>query len=143
MALQTNTPVRSVILIAAALCVAACSPSPSFQLRYAPTPVSTPEHDRLTANELARFSGVAPDAYSALQQIRPVFLTTRPGAQILRGETSHIHVLFDGMYGGDVDVLKLIPTKNIESIRRVQAAFLTVPIGQVRPGDTVLMVHLR
>jgi hypothetical protein len=141
--------VRFAILLVAAPGIVACSPPSSFVSRYSAAPATSsittmnPEHDRVTANELSSARATAPDAYSALRLFRPLFFTTRPSGATLRGEVSQIHVVIDGNYSGDVDVLKLIPTTEVASIRRVQAEMITVPIGQVHAGDTVLMVTLR
>jgi hypothetical protein len=130
--------VRSAILFVAALCLAACSPP--VVARYAPAPLN---HDSVTRLEITHVVAGTQNAYSALEQLRPLFLTTRPSSALVHGDVPRIHVFINDFYAGNDDVLKTIPIASIESVRRVQSSMMMATMGEVRPGDTVLMVQLK
>jgi hypothetical protein len=92
---------------------------------------------------LATVSGATQNAYSAVERLRPLFLTTRPGSGTVGGRVSRIHVFIEGSLAGDIDVLKTIPIGTIESIQRVQAMVAFTQYSDVRAGDSVILVRLR
>ena len=106
--------------------------------RYAPTPFSA---DLLTWSELT--SERSFDAYSAVERLRPMFFHIRPGASVVRGQPPLIRVFINGDYAGDTEVLRTIPTRDIESIRRLQPSMAYATLGAGYAGDEVLMVRLR
>ena len=141
---------RPIILIAAALGVAACTRS--FDNRYALTgatvPVSTlastsigASSDLLTWTDLV--TEAPQDAYSAVQRLRPFFLTARPSSADVHGQVPRIRVFIDGDYAGDVDVLRSIPVRDIESIRRLQPLMAYATMGSFHAGEETLLVRLR
>lgn len=127
---------RRIILIPTALVIVACA-RPST-LPYTPRPVS---NDLVTWTELT--TEAPQDTYSALQRLRPLFLAIRPGWSIVHGEIPRIRVFIDGDYAGDVDVLRSIPVRDIESIRRLQPSMAYATMGANHGGEDVLMVRLR
>jgi hypothetical protein len=106
--------------------------------RYEPTPFSA---DLLTWTELT--SERSFDAYSAIERLRPLFFHLRPGASVVHGQPPRIRVFIDGDYAGDTEVLRMIPTREIESIRRVQPSMAYATLGAGYAGDEVLIVRLR
>ncbi len=129
---------RRIVPVLAALGVAACAASPARDSRFTPTPFSS---DLITWNELA--AKPLENAYSAVEHLRPLFLSPRPGPADARGQPRTIRVFIDGDFAGDEDVLRSIPVRDIESIRRVQPAMAYATIGSLHMGDEVLMVRLR
>jgi hypothetical protein len=105
---------------------------------YPRTPISA---DVITAAEISR--GSPQNAYSALEQLRPFFLRPRPSGVDVRGLPPRMHVFIDGAFSGDLDVLKMIPASEIESITRVQPSMAFTTMGAIRASDGVLMVRLR
>ena len=101
------------------------------------------DYDTLTSKELATLVGAPQNAYSAVEQLRPLYLATRPGVSALRGVAPRLHVFVNGSYAGDVEVLKMIPFASVESIRHVRATVAFTQYGEIHSGDGVLMVRLR
>ena len=115
-----------------------CAPASQLQPYY-----RTPTAGQvLTQRELATVVGMQ-TTYSAVEHLRPLFLTTRPAPETLLGAPPRVHVFINGSLAGDVDVLKMIPLRSVESIERVPAPFALTLFGRVGAGDTVLMVQLR
>ena len=83
------------------------------------------------------------NAYVAVERLRPLFLQPRPGAGDVRGEPRTISVFIDGDFAGGLDVLRSIPVRDIESIRRVQPTLAYAAIGSLHMADEILMVRLR
>jgi hypothetical protein len=127
----------SAVITMAALFSAACATSVARQ-QYAPAAYSS---DLLTWTELA--AGTHRDAYAAVEQLRPLFLSPRPGAADARGQARTIRVFIDGDFAGDEEVLRSIPVADIESIRRVQPTIAYATMGSLHMGDEILLVRLR
>jgi hypothetical protein len=131
------TAALSAFVLFVTLGTTACAPA--RQQWSSRPPVSA---DVITASEIGRAS--PKNAYSALEELRPLFLRTRPNAASdARGEAPRINVFIDGSFSGELDVLKLIPASDIESITRVQPEMAFTTMGDIRAGDGVLMVRLR
>lgn len=126
----------SVIMTTAVLSSAACAAAGGRQ--HAPAAYQS---DLLTWNDLA--GETHQDAYSALERLRPFFLTPRPNSADARGERRTIRVFIDGDFAGDEEILRSIPVRDIESIRRVQPAMAYATMGSLHMGDEVIMVRLR
>ena len=126
----------SAVITTAALFSAACATSVGRQ--YSPAAYSS---DLLTWNELA--AETHQDAYSALERVRPFFLTPRPSSADARGQPRTIRVFIDGDFAGDEEILRSIPVRDIESIRRVQPAMAYATMGSLHMGDEVIVVRLR
>jgi hypothetical protein len=126
------------IAMVAGFIVAACTPRQVEGRRGTPF-----ESDVLTITELTRVRGTTQNAYSALERIRPLFLSIRPASGPLHGQPPRVYVFIDGSFAGDVDVLKTIPLTSVESIRRVQATTAYTLYGEIHAGDVVILVHLR
>jgi hypothetical protein len=126
----------SAVITTAALFSVACASSGGRQ--HAPAPYQS---DLLTWNELA--AETHRDAYAAVEQLRPLFLSPRPGAADARGQPRTIRVFIDGDFAGDQEVLRSIPAREIESIRRLQPAMAYATMGSLHMGDQILMVRLR
>ena len=116
--------------------VAACATS-----RHAGRSTPTTD-DTLTSEELASTPGTTRNAYSAVERLRPLFLTVRPGSGTVHGTSQHLYVFINGSFAGEIDVLKTIPVATVESIRRVQASEAFIQLGELRAGDGVLLVRL-
>ena len=97
--------------------------------------------DLLTWTELA--AEAHQDAYAALERLRPFFLQARPSSSDARGQTRTIRVFIDGDFAGDEEILRSIPVRDIESIRRVQPAMAYATMGSLHMGDEVILVRLR
>ena len=95
----------------------------------------------LTWSDLS--SEVHQNAYVAVERLRPLFLQARPGAGDVRGEPRTISVFIDGDFAGDQNVLRSIPVRDIESIRRVQPTMAYATLGSLHMADEILMVRLR
>lgn len=130
--------VRFAIMFLAVLGITACTRS--FDNRYSPTRLAS---DALTRKELGTLIGSPPNAYSAVEQLRPTYLMTLPGSADEHGREAQIRVFINGFLAGDADVLKMISVASIESIRRIEATMVTVRTGDVRAGDSMLMIRLR
>jgi hypothetical protein len=52
-------------------------------------------------------------------------------------------VFINGDFAGDQEILRTIPVRDIESIRRVQPAMAYATMGSLHMGDEVIMVRLR
>jgi len=83
------------------------------------------------------------NAYVAVERLRPLFFHVRPGAGDARGEPRTISVFIDGDFAGGLDVLRSIPVRDIESIRRVQPSMAYATLGSLHMADEILMVRLR
>jgi hypothetical protein len=92
-------------LLAALLVLVACGPR-----------TSGPRGDRnfITTEEL-RASG-RPDAYAAVETLRPLWLRTRGPTSITQGQQS-VQVYLDGSLMGDLDQLRRIPSHSVSSMR--------------------------
>ena len=132
----TTTAALSALALFASITTTACATaSPAL---YPRAEVSA---DVITASEIGR--ATPQNAYTALEHLRPFFIRPRPSAADVRGEVPQIHVFIDGYYSGELDVLKMIPASDIESITRVQPEMAFTTLGSIRTGDGVLMVRLR
>ena len=127
----------SAVITTIALFSAACA-TPGGRQKYAPVAYS---NDLLTWNELV--AETHQDAYSALERLRPFFLTPRPSSADAHGQPRAIGVFIDGDFAGDEEILRSIPVRDIESIRRVQPAIAYATMGSLHMGDEVIMVRLR
>jgi hypothetical protein len=128
----------SVVISTAVLFSAACASSGGRQQQYSRAPYTS---DLLTWSELA--AETHRDAYAAVEQLRPLFLSPRPGAADARGQPRTIRVFIDGDFAGDQEILRSIPAREIESVRRLQPAMAYATMGSLHMGDEVLMVRLR
>ena len=81
--------------------------------------------------------------YTVIQQLRPLFLTPRPGGTMARGVAPGIAVFIDGTLAGDLDVLKTLNPANVESIQRVRQPYAYVDYGRWSGDDGVVAVRLR
>ena len=126
----------SAVITTAALFSAACAGSVGRQ--YSPVAYST---DLLTSNELA--GEAHQDAYSAVARLRPFFLSPRASSADAHGVPRTIRVFIDGDFAGDEGILRSIPVRDIESIRRVQPAMAYATMGSPHMGDEVIVVRLR
>ena len=52
-------------------------------------------------------------------------------------------MFIDGDFAGDEEILRSIPVRDIESIRRVQPAMAYATMGSLHLGDEVIVVRLR
>ena len=104
-----HTPVRTVILLAAAVGVWGCS-----SLNQGPgrdRNVISPEE--IAASEVR-------NAYELIQRLRPLWLQSR-GDRSIRLETAIVVYQNDTMLGG-IDVLENIPIEMVHSVRALSAA---------------------
>jgi len=122
----------------AAFIVGACSPQQVAGRRGTPF-----ENDVLTTSELTNVRGTTQNAYSAIERIRPLFLSVRPAPGSLYGPPARLYVFINGSFAGDTDVLKAIPVASVESIRRKQATSAYTLYGEIHAGDGVILVQLR
>ena len=133
---------RPIILAVAMLGIAACATPNTGSYRSSNIPSSpTVSNTKLTSRELGY--GTPENAYMAIERLRPFFLATRPSAADIHGIIPHINVFIDGLYAGDIDVLKAIPSSSIESVERLQPAMAYATLGAYHAGEGVLMVRLR
>jgi len=133
---RLHTLAVSAVITTAAIFSAACASSSGR--RYSSVPHSS---EVLTWRELA--SETHQNAYVAVERLRPLFLQARPGAGDARGEPRTISVFIDGDFAGDLNVLRSIPVRDIESIRRVQPSMAYATLGSLHMADEILMVRLR
>ena len=133
---RLHTLAVSAVITTAAIFSAACASSSGR--RYSSVPHSS---EVLTWRELA--SEAHQNAYVAVERLRPLFLQARPGAGDARGEPRSISVFIDGDFAGDLNVLRSIPVRDIESIRRVQPSMAYATLGSLHMADEILMVRLR
>ena len=124
------------VITTAAISSAACASSAGRQ--HSSIPYSS---EVLTWSDLS--SEVHQNAYVAIERLRPLFLQARPGAGDVRGEPRTISVFIDGDFAGDQNVLRSIPVRDIESIRRVQPTMAYATLGSLHMADEILMVRLR
>jgi hypothetical protein len=91
------------------------------------TTSSTPRGDRslLTIEEITRTG--SQDAYTAVQSLRPTWLTKRGTSSVNLTET--IKVYLDGNLMGGPDYLRQIPTNSISSIRHLDGLEATQRYG--------------
>jgi hypothetical protein len=130
----------STITLLAVVGSTACAPRSALQPQYYyRTPTNS---DVLTQHELASVVG-AQNTYVAIEQLRPLFLTSRPGPDMVRGIAPQIAVFIDGSLAGDLDVLKTIPLSNVESIKRVRQPLAYADYGRYAGNDGVVAVRLR
>ena len=105
--------------------------------------MTTSAGDLLTYQELSAIAGTTQNAYSAVERLRPLFLSVRPSSAYLDGRPRRIYVFINGNFAGDVDALKTLSIAAIESIQRVTASAAYIREGQIRSGDGVLLIRLR
>jgi hypothetical protein len=67
----------------------------------------------------------------------------RPSSADAHGQSRTIRVFIDGDFAGDEQILRSIPVREIESIRRVQPAMAYTTTGSLHLGDEVIAVRLR
>jgi hypothetical protein len=134
---RLHTIAVSVIITTAVLMSAGCASARGRQ-QYSPVAYSS---DLLTWNELA--AETHQNAYAALERLRPFFLTARPSSADVHGEPRTIRLFIDGDFAGDQEILRTIPVRDIESIRRVQPAMAYATMGSLHMSDEVIMVRLR
>jgi hypothetical protein len=133
------TPIQLwTVLAAVTVTLAACTARPST-----PRPSLRSDGEILTVEELTALTGTTQNAYSAVERLRPLFLSVRPGAGIVHGAPPRLYVFIDGSLAGDVDVLKTIPLSSVESIRRMRATAAFTQLGEIQSGDGVILVRLR
>ena len=133
---RLHTFAASAVITMAAVFSAACASSAGRQQSSVPH-----SSEVVTWSEL---SGEAhQNAYVAIERLRPLFLQPRPGAGDARGEPRTISVFIDGDFAGDLNVLRTIPVRDIESIRRVQPSMAYATMGSLHMADEILMVWLR
>jgi hypothetical protein len=133
---RLHTLAALAVITTAAVFSAACASSVGRQ--HSSVPYSS---DLLTWSDLT--TEAHQNAYSAVERLRPLFLQTRPGAGDARGEPHTISVFINGDFAGDQEVLRSIPVRDIDSIRRVQPAMAYATMGSLHMGDQILMVRLR
>ena len=133
---RLHTFAVSAVITTAVVFSAACASSVGRQ--HSSVPHSS---EVLTWSELS--SEAHQNAYVAVERLRPLFLHVRPGAGDARGEPRTISVFIDGDFAGDLNVLRSIPVRDIESIRRVQPAMAYATLGSLHMADEILMVRLR
>ena len=131
---HTRWIITLVTVVATTGCVTA-SEGPYFR-----TPTN---RDLLTRAELSATPGATENAYSAVEQLRPLFLKPRPGIGMPHGVRSRVVVFINDNLAGDSEVLKMIPIGSIESIQSVSASLPFVQHGDIRPGDGVLLVRVQ
>jgi len=130
----------STITLVAVLCSTACAPpSRVNQATYTRTPTGS---DFLTRQEITSLVG-AQNVYTVVQQLRPLFLTPRPGPAMARGVGPGIAVFIDGTLAGDLDVLKTLNPEHVESIRRIRQPYAYADYGRWSGDDGVVDVRLR
>ena len=133
---RLHTLAASAVITMAVLFSAACASAAGPQ--HSSVPHSS---EVLTWSELS--TEAHQTAYVAVERLRPLFLQPRPGAGDVRGEPRTISVFIDGDFAGGLDVLRSIPARDIESIRRVQPAIAYATMGSLYMADEILMVRLR
>jgi len=133
---RLHTFAVSAVITTAVVFSAACASSVGRQ--HSSVPHSS---EVLTWSELS--SEAHQNAYVAVERLRPLFFHVRPGAGDARGEPRTISVFIDGDFAGDLNVLRSLPVRDIESIRRVQPAMAYATLGSLHMADEVLMVRLR
>ena len=133
---RLHTFAATAIITMAAVFSAACASSADRQ--HSSIPHSS---DVVTWSELA--TEAHQNAYVAVERLRPLFFHVRPGAGDARGEPRTISVFIDGDFAGDLNVLRSIPVRDIESIRRVQPSTAYAILGSLHMADEILMVRLR
>ena len=110
------------LLLAAATFAGACASSSAASNPSASTRTRS---DVISAEELAKVD--APNAYLAVQRLRPQFLQTR-GQTTIMG-SSAIQVYVDGTRMGGVESLQQIPTNDIKEIRWLSSSEATQRFG--------------
>ena len=133
---RLHTFAVSAVITTAVVFSAACASSVGRQ--HSSVPHSS---EVLTWSELS--SEAHQNAYVAVERLRPLFFHVRPGAGDARGEPRTISVFIDGDFAGDLNVLRSLPVRDIESIRRVQPAMAYATLGSLHMADEILMVRLR
>jgi|GraSoiStandDraft_4_1057263.scaffolds.fasta_scaffold875226_2 hypothetical protein len=113
----------SFLLVAGALS-GACASNPASSSPSGSAPART-RADVITAEELAKVD--APNAYLAVQRLRPQYLQTR-GQTTIMG-TSVISVYVDGTRMGGTEALQQIPTTDIKEIRWLNSSEATQRFG--------------
>ena len=112
------------VLLAAAVSGGCASSSASSSPSGAAT-TTRMRADVITAEELAKVD--APNAYLAVQRLRPQYLQTR-GQTTIMG-TSVISVYVDGTRMGGTEALQQIPTSDIKEIRWLSSSEATQRFG--------------
>jgi len=125
-------------IMALSVVIIACAHRPDAG--DAPTPADS---DVLMREELATVGATTQNAYSAVERLRPLFLTIRPGSATIHGTPLRMFVFINGSLAGDIDVLRTIPLESVESIRRVRATTAFTQYGEIHTGDGVILVRLR
>lgn len=130
----------SIVTILAVLGPTACAPTSAVrETSYPRTPTGS---DILTRQEITSLVG-AQNVFTVVQQLRPLFLTARPGPSMARGVSSGIAVFIDGTLAGDLDVLKSLNPANVESIQRIRQPYAYADYGRWSGDDGVVAVRLR
>jgi len=114
---------RFSLLLAAATFAGACASSSAASGPSAAT--TRTRSDVITAEELAKVD--APNAYLAVQRLRPQFLQTR-GQTTIMG-SSAIQVYVDGTRMGGLESLQQIPTNDVKEIRWLSSSEATQRFG--------------
>jgi hypothetical protein len=97
--------------------------------------------DRITAAELAEVDAV--DAYTAVQQLRPLWLRARGAASFSEPMGSLPTVYADNMRLGDVGTLQTIPLAEIAEIRYISASDATTRWGTGVVGGVIEVIRKR
>jgi len=113
----------SFLLVAGAL-NGACASNPASTSPSNPSAAHS-RTDVITAEELAKVD--APNAFLAVQRLRPQYLQTR-GQTTIMG-TSVISVYVDGTRMGGTESLQQIPTADIKEIRWLSSSEATQRFG--------------
>ena len=99
------------------------------------------------SSDLVTWNDLAPMAhenlFDALAYVRPLFLSVRPGANLIHNQPARIRVFINGDFAGDGDVLRTLHVSDVESVRRVQPALAYAMMGSSHAGDEFLMIRLR
>jgi TonB-dependent receptor-like protein len=113
------------ILLVAATITGACASNPAASSPSSGQSATRTRSEVITAEELAKVD--APNAYLAVQRLRPQYLQTR-GQTTIMGQSS-IQVYVDGTRMGGVEALQQIPTTDIKEIRWLSSSEATQRFG--------------
>jgi hypothetical protein len=117
------------LLLVAALSVAGCaSGAPQGASEAAGAPTATRRDPNvISAEEIA--ASKENDLYSAIQRLRPAFLSTRGMTSLGNASQEFVQVYVDGSRVGDINSLRQIRPEDVKEIRHLTAAEATQAYG--------------
>jgi hypothetical protein len=132
---MTKTPVAAIsILCAELVLVAACA----ARAKNGPAEESV-SRDLITASELAHVDAV--NAFTAIQQLRPLWLRSRGAMSFTEPGGTLPTVYVDNLRYGDISALSAIPIAEIAEIRYISAADATTRWGTGVVGGVIEVIR--